>query len=117
MRWFLACALLMVAGCGESEEGQGTTLVTIAAPADTEPETRFSCYDDPWGESEFNDYSGEFEWYLRPTPGPCTALILLRDDTTGEGLCMHERDFVVSEVGDTEVHFTVDDCESVTMPL
>jgi hypothetical protein len=107
----------MVAGCGESEEGQGNTLVTIAVPADTEPETRFSCDDDSPHGSEFNDYSGEFEWYLRPTPGPCTALILLRDDTTGEGLCVHERDFVVSEVGDTEVHFTVDDCESVTMPL
>lgn len=30
MRWFLACALLLVGGCGESAEGQGTTIVTIA---------------------------------------------------------------------------------------
>lgn len=116
MRWVLACALLMVAGCGESVEGQGTTLVTIAVPADTEPETRFSCWDDLFGDTEFNTDSGEYEWFITPTPGPCTLLIRLRDDTTGERLCVHERDFVVSPVGDTEVHFTVGDCESVTMP-
>ena len=32
MRWFLARALLTVGGCGESAEGQGTTIVTIAFP-------------------------------------------------------------------------------------
>lgn len=53
MRWFLACVLLVVAGCGESEEGQGTTLVRITTPGpDVELEASFSCWDDPWGDTE-----------------------------------------------------------------
>jgi len=45
MRWYLACALLMVAGCGEPVEGQGTTFVSITMPGpDVIPETWFSCW-------------------------------------------------------------------------
>ena len=117
MRWFLACALLMVAGCGESEEGQGTTLVTIAVPGfDVIPEAGFSCWDDPWGDTEINTDSGEYEWFIEPTPGPCRLLIRLRDMYTGEEICVQEEAFVVSEVGDTDVAITVDDCEPVSMP-
>ncbi len=111
MRRFLSCALLVVAGCGESEEAQGTTFVGITPPdLDVTLEAWFSCWDDPWGDTEFNTDSGEYEWLINPRPGPCALLIGLRDHT-GERICVQEEDFVVSEVGDTEVHFTVDDCE------
>ncbi|MDH3726398.1 MAG: hypothetical protein OER77_02620 [Myxococcales bacterium] len=116
MRWCLACALLVVAGCGESAEGQGTTFVSITMPGpDIIPETRFSCWDDLFGDTEFNDESGAYVWFIEPTPGPCTLLIRLRDRYTGETICVQEEGFVVSEVGDTEVAITVD-CEPVTLP-
>ena len=127
MRWFLACALLVVAGCGEPVPGQGETVVTLTFPPETWPEHDLTCANDPppsgdelliGNGCELNDLSGDCMMFFgAPAPGPCTLLIRLRDDTTGERLCVHERDFVVSPVGDTEVHFTVDDCESVTMPL
>jgi len=53
--------------------------------------------------------------WFKPTPGPGTLLIALRDQNTGERICVQEEDLVVSEVGDAEVDITVDDCGPVTM--
>jgi hypothetical protein len=60
--------------------------------------------------------TGVCEAYLTLPPGPCTLLIRVSDENMGEGFYVHEQDFVVSPVGDTEVHITVD-CKPVTMPL
>jgi len=127
MRWFLACTLLVVAGCGEPVEGQGQTVVTITFPGpELFPETRLSCPNDPppsGGEFYFNypcevhGVTGDWSCYFGPPAGPCTLLIGLRNEITGERICVQEEDFVVSAVGDTEVEITLDDCEPVTTLL
>ena len=118
MRRFLACALLMVAGCGEPEpeQGQGTTLVTLTDVSDGAfPEFGLTCANDPPPSEdevrlgftfELTD-SGEWQMYLNPPPGPCTLLIRLRDDSTGDVICLQQEEIMVSEVGDTEVDITV----------
>jgi len=115
----------MVGGCGQSDEGQGTTLVTLTDPGPgIFPELDLACANDPppSGEEvrvgiapEVLD-SGEWQMFFSPPSGPCTLLIRLRDEYTGETICLQEEDFVVSEVGDTEVRVTADDCEPATMP-
>lgn len=116
----------MVAACGEPVEGQGQTVVTLAFPGpDIVPETRVSCPNDPppsGGEfyvsypCEVHAVTGDWSCFYGLPPGPCTLLITLRDEYTGETICVQEEDFVVSEVGDTEADITLDDCEPVTMP-
>ncbi|NNE19418.1 MAG: hypothetical protein HKN10_13160 [Myxococcales bacterium] len=147
MRWFLACALLVVAGCGEPEEGQGLTLVTIAGPPETFPNPEMRCANDPppsgeewngflysedgsrYSEDGFRSHqhwctevldTGECVLFLNPPRGPCTLRVThrsYRDENFGETLCFQEEDFVVSGVGDTEVDITLDDCEPDMMPL
>lgn|GEM_PF-2244974 len=126
MRWFLACALLMVAGCGEPVPGQGDTVVTLTFPdSGIWPNLDLSCANDPppsgdevsiGHECEIHEVTGDCLVFFRPPPGPCTLLIRLRNEITGEVICVQEEDFVVSEVGDTEVDITIDDCEPITMP-
>ena len=127
MRWFLACALLVVAGCGEPVAGQGQTSVTLTSPGPgVVPEFELSCANDPPPSEdevslgvacELHVVTGDCVMFFGPPPGPCTLLIRLRDENTGETICVQEEDFVVSQVGDTEVDITLDDCEPVTMPL
>lgn len=122
MQWFLACALLIVTGCGESEEEQGVTVVTITFPPETghHPYPDVTCEGDPPGvvhaanPCEFIG-TDKCVLYLSVRAGPCTLPIGVYDDTTGERICVQEEDFVVSEVGDTEVHVTID-CEAVATP-
>lgn len=127
MRWFLVCALLALAGCGESEEVRGRTIVTIGPAMSNIPDPEVTCENSPpppppeervtvGSPCEFLD-SGECQMFLDLPPGPCTLLIRLRDSDTGETICIQEEDFVVSEVGDTEVEITLDNCAPVTMPF
>ncbi|MGB5812122.1 MAG: hypothetical protein WBG86_16420, partial [Polyangiales bacterium] len=93
---------------------KGLTFVTIdSGPHYPVPE--ISCANDPpppeyevtiGDPCEFLD--GECQMFLDPPAGPCTMTIRVRDQETGELICEQEEDFVVSEVGDTELDITVD---------
>ncbi|MGB5813108.1 MAG: hypothetical protein WBG86_21420 [Polyangiales bacterium] len=126
MRWILACMMALALGCGGDTEGPEFTFITISPVEPPNiPDPEVSCADDPppsgdevsfGNPCEFLD-SGACELFLDLPPGSCTIRIRVIDAVRGETICVQEEEFVVLEVGDTEVDITLDNCTPVTMPF
>ncbi|MEM8605713.1 MAG: hypothetical protein AAGF92_01310 [Myxococcota bacterium] len=124
MRWFLACVLVAVGGCGDSDSLSGSTVVNIR-PAEAVATFAVLCGDQEeedrvrLGQDRFQcefppDMPDVCQHRMDLPPGiTCTMIFGSLDPESGEP-CRQEEELVVAETGPTEVDVTLDNCAPVT---